>query len=65
MYLRLTPNLLHFLPDLDALYPLGRAPNFYEIHPWSCENCGVGLGNCWNTKIQFLIEEYHFNLSNK
>jgi hypothetical protein len=33
MYLRLTPNLLHFPPDLDALYALRRAPNFYEIHP--------------------------------
>jgi hypothetical protein len=33
MYLRLTPNLLHFLPDLDAIYALRRAPNFYEIHP--------------------------------
>jgi hypothetical protein len=35
MYLRLTPNLLYFLPDFDALYALFRAPNFYEIHPWS------------------------------
>jgi hypothetical protein len=33
MYLRLTPNLLHFLPDLDALYALRPTPNFYEIHP--------------------------------
>jgi hypothetical protein len=33
MYLRLTPNLLHFLPDLDALYALCHTPNFYEIHP--------------------------------
>jgi hypothetical protein len=34
MYLRLTPNLLDFLPELGALYALRRAPNFYEIHPW-------------------------------
>jgi hypothetical protein len=34
MHLRLIPNLLHFLPDLDALYALCCAPNFYEIHPW-------------------------------
>jgi hypothetical protein len=27
MYLRLTPKILHFLPDKEA-------PNFYEIHPW-------------------------------
>ncbi len=33
MYLRRTPNLLHFIPDLDVLYALCRAPNFYEIHP--------------------------------
>jgi hypothetical protein len=25
------PNLLHFLPDLGALYALRHAPNFYEI----------------------------------
>jgi hypothetical protein len=36
MYLRLMPNLLHFLPDLNALYSLRHAPNFYEIHPWLC-----------------------------
>jgi hypothetical protein len=24
---------LHFLLELDALYALRRAPNFYEIHP--------------------------------
>jgi hypothetical protein len=35
MYLRLTPNLLHFLSDLDALYALRCTPNFYEIHPLS------------------------------
>jgi hypothetical protein len=35
MYMRLSPNLLHFLPDLGALYALRRSPNFYEIHPWS------------------------------
>jgi hypothetical protein len=34
MYLRLTPNLLHFLPDLGAFYALRRAPDFYKIHPW-------------------------------
>jgi hypothetical protein len=33
MCLRFMPNLLHFLPDLAALYALHRAPNFYEIHP--------------------------------
>jgi hypothetical protein len=33
MYLRLTPNLLHFLPNLDGLYALRPTPNFYEIHP--------------------------------
>jgi hypothetical protein len=33
MYLRLTPNLLHFLPDLGALYALCRALNFHESHP--------------------------------
>jgi hypothetical protein len=33
MYLRLIPNLLHFLPDLDAFYALRHALNFYEIHP--------------------------------
>jgi hypothetical protein len=32
MYLRFTPNLLHFLPDFGALYALRRALNFYEIH---------------------------------
>jgi hypothetical protein len=26
-------NLLHFLPDLGALYALHPTPNFYEIHP--------------------------------
>jgi hypothetical protein len=26
---------MHFLPDLGVLYALGRAPNFYEIHPWA------------------------------
>jgi hypothetical protein len=25
-------NLLHFLPDLGAVYALRRLPNFYEIH---------------------------------
>jgi hypothetical protein len=35
MYLRITPNLFHFLPDLGALYALRHVPNFYEIHPWS------------------------------
>jgi hypothetical protein len=34
MYLRLTLNLLHFLPYLGALYALLLAPNFYEIHPY-------------------------------
>ncbi len=37
MYLRLTPNLFHFLLDLGALYALRRGPNFYEIHPWSLQ----------------------------
>jgi hypothetical protein len=32
MYLRLTPNLMPFVPDLGALYALRHAPNFYEIH---------------------------------
>jgi hypothetical protein len=27
------PNLLHFLPELGALYALRSAPSFYEIHP--------------------------------
>jgi hypothetical protein len=36
MYLRRTPNLLHFHPDLDAPYALRRTPNFYEIHPRLC-----------------------------
>jgi hypothetical protein len=31
MYLRLTPNLLHFLPDLDALYAL--RPTFMKSTP--------------------------------
>jgi hypothetical protein len=35
MYLHLTPNLLHFLPDLDGLYALHCTPNFCEIHPRS------------------------------
>jgi hypothetical protein len=35
MYLRLMPNLLHFLPNLDVLYASRCAPNFNEIHPWS------------------------------
>jgi hypothetical protein len=35
------PNLLHFLPDLDALYALRRAPNFYEIHPWASSKVNV------------------------
>jgi hypothetical protein len=43
MYLRLTPNLLYFLPDLDALYALRRVPKLYEIHPWTVEAV-----NCWN-----------------
>jgi hypothetical protein len=33
MHLGLVLNLLHFFPDLGALYALGGAPNFYEIHP--------------------------------
>jgi hypothetical protein len=33
MHLRLALNLLHFLPALDVLYALRRAPNLYEIHP--------------------------------
>jgi hypothetical protein len=37
MYLRLMPNFLHFLPDLDALYALCCTPNFHEIHPWMNE----------------------------
>jgi hypothetical protein len=28
------PNLLHFLPDMDAFYALRHAPNFYEIYQW-------------------------------
>jgi hypothetical protein len=35
MYLCLTPNLFHFLPDLGALYTLRHAPNYYEMHPKS------------------------------
>jgi hypothetical protein len=31
------PNLLHFLPDSDALYALRPTPNFYEIHSWYAE----------------------------
>ena len=34
MYLRIMPNLLHFLPDLDANYALRHVPNFFENHPW-------------------------------
>jgi hypothetical protein len=33
MHLKFALNLLHFLPDLGALYALPRAPNFYEIQP--------------------------------
>jgi hypothetical protein len=38
MYLRLMPNLLHFLPDLGALYTLYHAPNFYEIHSYTLDS---------------------------
>jgi hypothetical protein len=31
MHLRLSLNLLYFLPDLGALYALRRTHNFYEI----------------------------------
>jgi hypothetical protein len=34
MHLGLELNLLHFLPDLDVLWALRRAINFYEIHPY-------------------------------
>jgi hypothetical protein len=33
--LRLKPNLLDFIPDLDGLYALHHKPNFFEIHPSS------------------------------
>jgi hypothetical protein len=33
MHLSLALNLLHFFPDLSALYALRHTPNFYEIHP--------------------------------
>jgi hypothetical protein len=31
--LRLTPNLLHFLSDLDTLYALRRTPKFMKFTP--------------------------------
>jgi hypothetical protein len=34
MQLDLAVNLLHFLSDLDALYPSRGAPNSNEIYPW-------------------------------
>jgi hypothetical protein len=42
MYLHLAPNLLLFLPDLDALYAFRCSPNFYEIYPWWIH---TGLGH--------------------
>jgi hypothetical protein len=33
MHSHLALNLLHFHPDLGAVYALRHAPNFYEIHP--------------------------------
>jgi hypothetical protein len=33
MHLRLVLNLLHFLPDVGALYALRSTLTFYEIHP--------------------------------
>jgi hypothetical protein len=38
MHLGLALNLLYFLPDLGALYALGRAPNFYDVHPKNVES---------------------------
>jgi hypothetical protein len=33
MHLHLALNILHFLPDLGALFTLRLAPTFCEIHP--------------------------------
>jgi hypothetical protein len=51
MYLGLTPNLLHFFPDVCALYALRCAPNFYEIHPKSLQ---------WTHKYKKVTEKSKF-----
>jgi hypothetical protein len=40
MYLRLTPNLLHFLPNLDGLHAL--RPTFMKSTPgWKMQSANV------------------------
>jgi hypothetical protein len=41
---------------LDALYPLRRTPNFYEIHPWS----DMRLKIKFDLKQELNIPSLHF-----